>query len=302
MEILVTGANGLLGNAIFRLRTSEHNWIGTGRGERRPAVPDDVSYFPCDLESDEEVKNLFNKVNPDVVIHCAAMTQVDQCELNPDDCFRANVQATQNLLQHMSESARMVFISTDFIFDGTSPMYSEDDEPNPVSIYGDSKLKAEKLVSDSGDRHAILRTMLVYGYAPELSRTNIVLWVKSSLEEGKNIRVVDDQFRCPTLVDNLAEACILCVDENVGGVFHISSEDYLDMHSFACEIAGTWGLNTSLIEKISTDSLGQPAKRPPKTGFVVDKAKRELGFRPVGIKEGLQILANRIKGVNQPNK
>ncbi|TVQ81215.1 MAG: hypothetical protein EA358_01085 [Flavobacteriales bacterium] len=114
--------------------------------------------------------------------------------------------------------------------------------------------------------------------------------------------MVVDQFRLPSFVVNLAEACILCVEKNVGGVFHISSEDYLDMHSFACEIASTWELDTSLIEKISTDSLGQPAKRPPRTGFEVDKAKRELGFRPVGIKEGLQILAARMKGVSQPNK
>jgi dTDP-4-dehydrorhamnose reductase len=295
MKILVTGANGLLGNAIFRLRSSEHQWVGTGRGERRPAVPEGVEYFSCDLENEAEVKKMMEQVQPDAVIHGAAMTQVDHCELDPAACRRANVDATKNLLDNLKPNTHFTFISTDFVFDGTAPKYVEDDEPNPVSVYGQSKLDAEKLVLEASNAHTILRTMLVYGYAPELSRTNIVLWVKSSLEEGKTIRVVDDQFRCPTLVDNLAEACILAVNKQVGGVFHISSDDYLDMHAFSCKIADYWMLDTSLIEKISTDSLGQPAKRPPRTGFILDKAKSELGFRPIGIDEGLGILAKRME-------
>lgn len=295
MKILVTGANGLLGNAIFRLRTSEHHWIGTGRGERRPAVPNGIQYVSCDLEDEAEVKKMMGLVQPDVVIHGAAMTQVDQCELNPQACRKANVDATRHILENLNLDAHFIFISTDFVFDGTAPRYAEEDIPNPISVYGQSKLDAEKLVLEASSSHAVLRTMLVYGYAPELSRTNIVLWVKTSLEEGKTIRVVDDQFRCPTLVDNLAEACILAVNNRVGGVFHISSDDYLDMHAFSCKIAEHWQLDTSLIEKISTDSLGQPARRPPKTGFVLSKAQSELGFQPIGVEEGLRIVSKRMK-------
>lgn len=295
MKILVTGANGLLGNAIFRLRTSDHQWVGTGRGERRPAVPSGVDYFSCDLENKAEVEQMMGIVQPDAVIHGAAMTQVDHCELDPEACFRANVDATKHLLDCLKPNAHFIFISTDFVFDGTAPKYVEDDVPNPISVYGQSKLDAERLVLNASGSHVILRTMLVYGFAPELSRTNIVLWVKSSLEEGKTIRVVDDQFRCPTLVDNLAEACNLAVNKRAGGVFHISSDDYLDMHAFSCKIAEYWNLDASLIEKISTSSLGQPARRPPRTGFILDKAKSELGFRPVGIEEGLEILAKRME-------
>jgi dTDP-4-dehydrorhamnose reductase len=295
MKILVTGANGLLGNAIFRLRTSEHHWIGTGRGERRPAVPNGVQYVSCDLEDEAEVKKMMGLIQPDVVIHGAAMTQVDQCELNPQACRKANVDATRHILENLNPDAHFIFISTDFVFDGADPKYAEEDIPNPVSVYGQSKLDAEKLVLGASSSHAVLRTMLVYGYAPELSRTNIVLWVKTSLEEGKTIRVVDDQFRCPTLVDNLAEACILAVNNRVGGIFHISSDDYLDMHAFSCKIAEHWQLDTSLIEKISTDSLGQPARRPPKTGFVLSKAQSELGFRPICVEEGLRIVSERMK-------
>ncbi|MCC5916383.1 MAG: NAD(P)-dependent oxidoreductase [Cryomorphaceae bacterium] len=295
MKILVTGANGLLGNAIFRLFGDTHEIVGTGRGDRRPGVLPNIPYFSCDLESEESVSDLMNEVAPDVIIHGAAMTQVDQCELNPEDCHRANVTATKNLISNCKSSVRFVFLSTDFVFDGTEPLYKETDVPNPVSVYGKSKLDAEVLVANSGLSYATLRTMLVYGYAPELSRTNIVLWVKSSLEAGKTITVVDDQFRTPTLVDNLAEACLLAANSKACGVFHISSETYLSMFDFANQVADLWGLDKGLIKRIDTPSLGQPAKRPPATGFSVEKAKADLGFVPVSVADGLAMLKSRME-------
>lgn len=297
--ILVTGANGLLGNALFSQvnQSKSFTFVATGRGERRAAVPPHISYYSCDLSNDDEVKGLLNNVKPDVVIHGAAMTQVDHCETNPNDCMRANVDATEHLLKHGSAHMRMVFISTDFIFDGARGMYKEDDVPNPVSVYGKSKLIAEECVRNAGRSYAILRTMLVYGYAPNLSRSNIVLWVVESLQKNKPIRVVNDQFRGPTLVDNLAKAALLAADSTKNGSYHISSTDYISMYDFALKIAKIWGLNAALITPIDTATLGQPAARPPKTGFVVDKAIQNLGFRPVSVDEGLRTVLKRMADV-----
>ncbi|MCH8546249.1 MAG: SDR family oxidoreductase, partial [Cryomorphaceae bacterium] len=288
--VLVTGANGLLGSAIFRLIKGQSRLgiYATGRGERRPSVPEDIPYMPCDLEDEKSVKVMLDKVKPDVIIHAAAMTQVDACEHSPEACMRANVNATQYLLRHSSKGTRMVLVSTDFVFDGQKAMYRETDTPNPISVYGESKLMAEKEVINSGKSYAILRTMLVYGYAPKLSRSNIVLWVVDSLKNGKNINVVDDQFRGPTHVDNLAQACVLACDSDKVGIYHISSSDYINMYDFACKIADIWQLDDALITPIKSSELGQPAARPPKTGFVVDKAIEELSFRPVSIDEGLR--------------
>ena len=294
--VLVTGANGLLGNAIFRLTKGQGRLgiIATGRGERRPSVPEAIPYTSCDLEDEQSVKTMLEDVKPDVIIHGAAMTQVDACEQTPDVCMRANVDATRYLLKHAPAHTRMVFVSTDFVFDGTKAMYRETDAPNPISVYGESKLLAEKEVINSGRSYAILRTMLVYGYAPELSRTNIVLWVVDSLKNGKNIRVVDDQFRGPTLVDNLANACLLASDSHNNSVYHISSSDYISMYDFARKIADVWNLDDTLISPIKSSELGQPAARPPKTGFVIDRAMEELNFRPISIDEGLRQMYKRL--------
>lgn len=296
ITVLVTGANGLLGNALLSQYKKHPNitFVATGRGERRRAVPEGVDYVACDLTNEMEVKTTMTKVNPDVVIHGAAMTQVDHCETNPDDCNRANVDATKYIVDHSPVYTRIVFISTDFVFDGKQAMYRESDVPNPISEYGRSKHKAETLVQQSGRSFAILRTMLVYGYAPNLSRTNIVLWVVESLLQNKPIRVVNDQFRGPTLVDNLADASLLAATSKVNGIFHISSSDYISMYHFAKKIARIWNLDDTLIAPISTEDLGQPAARPPKTGFVVDKAMQTFNFLPVSIDEGLHILKKRM--------
>ncbi len=294
--ILVTGANGLLGNAL--LGTHQKNphitFIATGRGAKRPAVPDEVPYYACDLSNELEVKALLEQTTPDVVIHGAAMTQVDYCENHPEECMQANVDATSYFEKYSPDHTRIVLISTDFVFDGTQAMYRETDEPNPISVYGESKLRAEAILQKSKRSYAILRTMLVYGYAPNLSRTNIVLWVVESLSQNKPINVVNDQFRGPTLVDNLADASMRAAESSENGVFHISSSDYISMYHFAVKIAHIWGLNDALISAISTKDLGQPAARPPKTGFVVDKAMQAFGFLPVSIDEGLRILKNRM--------
>ncbi len=296
MKILITGANGLLGQKLVSiLGDSKHSILASGQGDCRILnLPENVSYRPCNVTNEEEVKQTWKDFQPDAVIHTAAMTNVDECELNPEKCQVQNVIATQNVIYACEMvGAQLIHLSTDFIFDGSSGPYSEMDKPNPISIYGQSKLDAETLVQKASCPWSIVRTVLVYGIAPGLSRSNIILWVKASLEQGKEIQVVDDQFRTPTLAEDLATGCILIAEKKAEGIFNISGKDFLTPYEMAIQTADFFSLNKGLIKQATAATFTQPAKRPPRTGFDISKAVQELGYNPHSFREGIEILATQ---------
>lgn len=299
MRILITGANGLLGQKLVQRlgQKPQTEVLATGTGPCRILqLPANVSYASCDITSSQDVAQTLASFRPEVVIHSAAMTNVDTCELQPENCRKINVEATAGLLQHCEQwGCHFIFLSTDFIFDGKNGPYSEDAEPAPLSIYGQSKLDAENLVRQSTCKWAIVRTVLVYGIAPGLSRSNIILWVKDSLEKGKAIQVVTDQFRTPTLAEDLAEGCLLIAEKGATGIFHISGEELLTPFEMAMKTADFFKLDKSLISPATAATFSQPAKRPPKTGFILKKAKQELGYKPHSFEEGIAILASQIE-------
>jgi dTDP-4-dehydrorhamnose reductase len=167
--------------------------------------------------------------------------------------------------------------------------------PNPVNYYGESKLAAEKAIINSTISWAILRTVLVFGVTPDMSRSNIVLWVKKSLEEGKTIHVVNDQWRTPTLAEDLAMGCFLAAQKKATGIYHISGEEMITPYEIAKQTAEYFNLDKSLIKLTDSKQFRQPAARPPKTGFIISKAKKELGYQPHTFKEGLAVLASQLK-------
>lgn len=299
MKLLVTGANGLLGQKLITLLAGQPGCelIATGRGvDRNPPAAGSYSYLSCDLTNQEEVRNLIQKALPDAVIHCAAMTQVDECELNQAACTATNVSATQYLISACELiGAHFTYVSTDFVFDGTKSYLSEADQPNPISFYGHSKLQAEQLVQNSSLRSAIVRTVLVYGVAHDPSRSNIVLWVKRSLEQEKRIKVVNDQWRTPTLAEDLALGCWLVCKDRQEGIFHISGEGMLSPYEIAMRTAEFYGLDADLITPVDASTFTQPGRRPPKTGFDISKARRILGFKPKSFKEGLVIVKSQLE-------
>jgi len=297
-KILITGANGLLGQKLVEqlVEQGKFDVIATGRGPSRLSGEGFV-YQTLDIEDQQNVELVFSALKPEVIIHGAAMTNVDECELNREACFRANVLATQYLVEGAKKyNSHFVFVSTDFIFsgeDGKNP-YDEDAAPNPVNYYGQTKLEAEEIVKNSGLNWAIARTAIVFGIGYDLSRSNIILWVKASLEAGKEIQVVDDQVRTPTLAEDLATGCILIVDKRSTGVFNISGAELLTPYQMAIETAEFFGLNKSLIKQTDSTKFKQPAKRPMKTGFIIEKARKQLGFEPKSFQMGIGILAKQI--------
>lgn len=300
MKILVTGSNGLLGQKItdMLLPIRDFELIATSTGPNRHPVRNGYSYVELDITDPERSENLLEAQRPDCVINTAAMTNVDACEDNPEACRKINVQAVHFLSDWCARSGtHLVHLSTDFIFDGLNSPYREDDIPNPLSVYGKSKLESEKIIRKSGCAATILRTMLVYGVVADMSRSNIVLWAKKALEKGEPIRVVDDQWRMPTLAEDLAAACLSAVKGRTEGVFHVSGPELLSVRDIVGQIADFWQLDQGLIRSISSAVLDQKAPRPPRTEFVLDKAKEKLNYHPTTFRQGLAVLDRQLKNV-----
>jgi len=299
-KVLITGSNGLLGQKLVNLIAGNSNYklLATARGDNRLGnTGGSYEYASLDITNKNEVDKVFSNFQPDFIIHTAAMTNVDQCESEREGCVLLNVTATQYLVDAAKKhNSFFIHLSTDFIFDGTKGPLTEEDTPNPISFYGQSKLDAEKVVIESDLRWAIARTVLVYGIVKDMSRTNIVLWVKKSLEDKKTINVVDDQWRTPTLAEDLAMGCFLIMEKEATGIFNISGKDLLTPYEMAHQTADFFKLDKSYINKADSSTFTQPAKRPPRTGFVIDKAKNILGYNPHSFVEGIQVLVEQLKG------
>ncbi len=297
-KILITGANGLLGQKLVEqlVQQGKFDVIATGRGACRLSGAG-FTYQTLDIENEQEVEVILADLRPEVIIHGAAMTHVDECEKHQEACYRANVLATKYLIAAAEKiQSHFIFVSTDFIFSGLDDQnpYTEEALADPVNYYGQTKLDGEELVMRSSLKWAIARTVLVYGLANDLSRSNIILWVKSSLEAGKQIQVVDDQVRTPTLAEDLAAGCILIAEQGATGIFNISGSELLTPYDMAIETADYFGLNKELIVRTDSTKFTQPARRPMKTGFVIEKAKNQLGYRPKTFREGISILAKQL--------
>ncbi len=300
-RILITGSNGILGATLIKKlkRRPDVKIYAISKGANRN--PDKLGYLyePIDITDFEALHNFFKKYKPTTVIHTAAITNVDKCELEPEVCRKVNVEGTENVAE-LSKlfGSYMVFISTDFVFDGEAGPYDENAEPNPISVYGKSKYDAEQKILAMHFPASILRTILVYGVVPSAARSNIVLWAKKNLEQKKPLRVVTDQFRTPTFVEDLADGCILAFRKKAQGIYHISGKDFMSIYQMVLDIADFWNLDKSLITPISSEELKQPAKRPPRTGFNLLKAQTELGYDPCSFYEGLEIIDSQLKDLN----
>ena len=224
------------------------------------------------------------------------MTNVDGCEDLKDLCYNINVNAVKNLSYFCYKlGIYLIHISTDFIFDGENGPYKEDDVANPLSYYGKSKLESEIVVKESKADFSILRTIILYGTADNLKRNNIVLWGRKALKESKPLNIIDDQFRSPTLAEDLAMACKLALEKRAIGGFNVSGKDIMSIFEMVEKMAEFYNCSKSTINRISSDTLNQKAKRPPKTGFILDKAIKELGYNPHSFEQGLQILENQLQ-------
>jgi len=297
MRVLITGANGLLGQKLINLLSKEPEveLHATGRGICR--IPEgNYTYHRVDLTEEGALYGLFEQERPDAVIHTAAMTHVDLCEENPEECELQNVTVVESLIRACENHGTfLTHVSTDFIFDGKNGPYAEDDAPSPLSEYGRSKLASEQALAESSLNWAVARTILVYDQSSDPNHSNIVLWIKKSLEADKPINLITDQWRMPTLAEDLAKGCWLMTKKRATGIFNISGKDLMTPYEIALKTAEVFGLDASLISATDGSRFTQPAARPPKTGFVLDKARDILGYEPTSFEESLKKLKEQLK-------
>jgi len=297
-RVLLTGSNGFLGQKFTDLVLQRKNieLCCTSNSENRN--PNNIGYefIKLDLLDFEGLERLIHRFQPTHIVHTAAMTSVEACEQDPDYCQELNVHVVSKIAALCKqEDIHLTFLSTDFVFDGENGPYDELSATNPRNAYGQSKLDAEQAVIESGCRATILRTILVYGIIADKNRSNLVLWAKSKLENKEAIKVVSDQWRMPTWVDDLAMACLLSIEKNAEGIYHISSDKMYTILEAVEELADYWNFDKSLISAISAAEIGQAENRPRKTGFILDKAKKDLGFTPTPFKTTLAAIEQQFK-------
>ena len=289
-KVLITGSNGLLGQKVVDLFVNNNFKVtATSKGQNRNPNIKGYEYVPTNISNLNATTKLIKKINPDFIIHTAAMTNVDSCELRQYECKQLNAKVVKHIVSLCEEQdIHLVHISSDFVFRGKKGYYTEEDKLNPVNFYGKTKKKSEKYILKSDIDYTILRTIILYGIVKNSTKNNIILWIKESLDNNKSISVVTDQYRMPTYVNDLAQACLSAVQKKAKGVYHISSNELLSVYEIALEVAKTFDLNTDLIKPILSEKLNQKAERPKKTGFNIDKAVRELGLESVSFKDRIK--------------
>jgi len=286
-KILITGAFGQLGRALTLALKNSHELILTDSN-----IPSRGRGFVLDISDRSFVKDSLSAFEPDLIINLGAITNVDACEENSDRAWIVNSTSVQNLLDF--GKCPLIHLSTDYVFDGENGPYKEEDEPNPINIYGETKLESEERIWATGEKHLVIRTNVVYDYAPQ-TQASFLKWVVESLKNKQNISVVNDQYNNPTWTNSLAEVIKRCIEQEVRGLAHWGDEDYLNRYEFALKIAKQFGLDQKLIQKISTDSLDQLAPRPLKGGLDASKLSKAIDLKAPSLNESLHIIKKRFK-------
>ena len=303
MRILITGSNGFLGQKFCEVLTQKEEsypLLGLSKSANRNPYLTASEFKQIDLTDFDKLQEILTCFKPTHILHTAAITSVEGCAENPSVAELVNVRLTHFLGQFCTENhTHLTFLSTDFVFDGKDGPYREEDSTNPLNAYGQTKVTAEKVLLEMNASVAILRTILVYGAIPDKGRSNLVLWAKSQLGQNKPIKVVSDQWRMPTWVDDLAEACYLSMQQQAQGVFHISGNEMMSIEEAVHLLADTWNYDKSLISSITAEEIGQDQNRPRRTGFVLDKAKSILNFTPTPFVVSLQKIKEQLKAYNE---
>ncbi len=289
-RIFITGANGMLGQRLVESLCSEENIELLTTSQEPQAFFSSAEYVSCDITNREHIKNLIFEFYPDFIINTAAFTNVDASETERENAWKVNVKGVEYLAESCRVmDARLIHISSDYIFDGSKGPYTEKDKPNPLGYYGRTKLAGENALRISGAMYTILRTNVLYGMARN-SRPDFVRWTISKLKSRQEIRIVTDQFNNPTFTEDLVSAIRKIIEYRRQGIYNIGGKEFLSRYEFARLISEYFDLDNSLIIPISTGELNQTAQRPLRSGLVTLKAETELGYKPHNIRDSLRVI------------
>ena len=295
--IVVTGSNGFIGSNLveYLLRKTDYRVIGFSKGECRLRSQSNYTYFDIDLTNEIAITELFTQLKPEIIVHCAAISQVDVCEKDPELCKKVNVDATQFLVTESNKvTAQFIFLSSDFVFDGKDKWVTDKTVPDPISEYGKSKLLAEEVVKSNIEKWAIIRPVLVYGFSKSASRGNILTWVIDSLNNKKDINVVEDQIRTPTFVMDVVELISEIIDNSAQGYFNIGGSEAISVLDFAKQIANISCLNQHFIHPVKSKELLGADLRPIHSCFNSSRIKDEFNLNPVGVNLGIALSLEQL--------
>lgn len=293
-RILIVGSNGRLGQSLTEKLKNKVKTELLCCSIEKESLFDDVEYRQVDMTKKEEVKKVVLDFVPDFIINAAAYTNVDKCETEREIAWKVNVAGAEYFAQYARlVDAHITHISSDYVFDGEAGPYSETDKPNPISYYGRTKFASENALKISGTKYAIVRTNVLYGPS-EFGNPDFVNWVIESLSNGKEVNIVTDQINNPTFIPDLADGIIQIIDYDKDGVFNIGGAELLSRYDFTIRIADYFKLDKSLINKIKTSDLNQPAPRPLNSGLITLKAETELNYKPLSIEETFLMMAKSL--------
>ncbi|MCR4438622.1 MAG: SDR family oxidoreductase [bacterium] len=285
-RLLVTGASGFLGGHVAYL--AARHWSVYGTWQEHPFCLRGVEAIQLRLGDERAVRRLLDTVRPQVVIHCAALTDLDYCEAHPDAAQLINVEATKTIAEWCGvNAARLIFLSSDMVFDGSLGWYRETDSPHAVNVYGATKVEAEQAVQAFCANHVIARSALIYG-RPRTGGSSFSTWIEQRLAAGEPVPLFVDQYRTPILVSDLAAALVELAGRGFVGVLHLAGPERTDRFAFGWQLAHLLSHNTSLLLKRTMAEVPLGAPRPRDVSLCTERAQRLLATRLHGVQDGLR--------------
>jgi dTDP-4-dehydrorhamnose reductase len=291
LRILITGASGLYGSKIAQTIPKDCQ-IYSAYNKDEPMHGTPIQF---DVSNKNQVEHAFKKVNPDVVVHAATLTNVDECETNKELAWKTNVEGTRNTAEAAKAcGAFLIYVSTDYVFNGEKGNYTETDTPEPINYYGLTKLKAEEIVEDMVDEYCVARASVIYGAKPAAGKINFALWLLNKLKQKEPVKIVVDQWNSPTLNTNLAEMTWEIVQRRMTGIYHLSGATRISRYDFAISIASVFNLDPALIIRSKSSEFSWAAKRPKDSSLNVEKAQNTLKKKPLPVDQALARLRSEM--------
>ena len=281
----------MLGNYIAKTWRRREKLIGLYFGNYKIQDNERVRYYVCDVRDKNKLKSIFRRHKIDFVIHAAGEARVDFCEKNYEQAYSTNVTGTRNIVELCKEhKSRLVYVSTNAVFDGTNPPYKETDIPNPINAYGRIKLQCEKLVRTASESFLIVRPILMYGWNIPQERENIVTWLLRKFQSNEEIILVDDIYDNMLYALQCANCLLKLMEKSSGGVYHIGGSDILNRYQFGLKIAEIFDYDKDLIKPVKNSYFEEIAPRPKNTSYDTSKLEKEFGVRLMGVQEGLSAM------------
>jgi dTDP-4-dehydrorhamnose reductase len=287
LRLLITGASGLLGQKLAQLSLEKGYDVYSTYNEHAAHLGNPIK---LDLTDQNQVFKIINMIRPDAVVHTAAYTNVDDCEINQNIAWAINAEATKNIAEASSKiRAHLTYVSTDYVFDGKRGSYTEHDSTNPISYYAFTKLKGEEFTKKYAGTWCIARPSVIYGWGPKY-KLNFATWLIINLQQGKEVKVLTDQYVSPTLNTNLAEMLLEITERKISGIFHTAGATRVSRHEFALKLADAFNLDMSLIKPAKISDMQWKAKRPKDSSLNVNKAVTLLNKKPLTLNQAFEVM------------